>query len=131
MLTRLVLISTVLFGATLLAAPAAQALPSDAALALRWAPVHYQDSDSSDYDADYLSTVDFDGDWNAQNNWESQDDSVARLMPVRSASASSDHVRSARSRARRRAIRRSMSASAVGSVMVMVFGISNWRHYLQ
>src|SRR5262245_7443102 len=64
----------------LLVAPApAGAAVSDFDLALRWAPVHYQDSDSSDYDADYLSTVDFDADWNARNNWESQDDSVARL----------------------------------------------------
>ncbi|MFD7659976.1 hypothetical protein ACFV4N_38875, partial [Actinosynnema sp. NPDC059797] len=62
----------------LLAAPAAHAV-SDADLANHWAPVHYQDTDSSDYDADYLSTVDFDGDWNAQNNWEAQDDSLARL----------------------------------------------------
>lgn len=52
---------------------------TDAQLASHWAPVHHQDTDSSDYDADYLSTVDFDGDWNALNNWESQDDSLARL----------------------------------------------------
>ena len=80
MLTRLALICTVLIGVTVLSAPLALAQPSDAALALRWAPVHYQDTDSSDYDADYLSTVDFDGDWNAQNNWESQDDTVSRLI---------------------------------------------------
>jgi hypothetical protein len=80
MLSRLILISTVLFGATFVAVPVAHALPSDAELALRWAPVHYQDTDSSDYDADYLSTVDFDGDWNARNNWEAQDDSVSRLI---------------------------------------------------
>ncbi|MFC6093498.1 hypothetical protein [Saccharothrix lopnurensis] len=61
-----------------LTAPAAHAV-SDADLANHWAPVHHQDTDSSDYDADYLSTVDFDGDWNAQNNWEAQDDSLARL----------------------------------------------------
>ncbi|GGP71708.1 hypothetical protein [Saccharothrix coeruleofusca] len=52
---------------------------SDAELALRWAPIHYQDTDSSDYDADYLSTVDFDGDWDTANNWEAQDDSPSRL----------------------------------------------------
>ncbi|QFZ18031.1 hypothetical protein [Saccharothrix syringae] len=61
-----------------LTTPAAHAV-SDADLAHYWAPVHYQDTDSSDYDADYLSSVDFDGDWNAQNNWEAQDDSLARL----------------------------------------------------
>ncbi|MBM7775811.1 hypothetical protein JOD54_006015 [Actinokineospora baliensis] len=63
-------------------APAAQAAPTavtDLALATRWAPIHYQDTDSSDYDADYLSKVDFDGEWNTLNNWEAQDDSVARL----------------------------------------------------
>ena len=52
---------------------------TDAELAFYWAPVHYQDTDSSDYDADYLSTVDFDGEWNTLNNWEAQDDSLARL----------------------------------------------------
>ncbi|WP_367129826.1 hypothetical protein [Saccharothrix sp. HUAS TT1] len=52
---------------------------TDAELAFHWAPVHYQDTDSSDYDADYLSAVDFDGEWNTQNNWEAQDDSLARL----------------------------------------------------
>ncbi len=71
---------TVLIGSVFAVAQPANAAPTDAALALRWAPVHYQDSDSSDYDADYLSRVDFDGDWNAQNNWESQDDSVSRLV---------------------------------------------------
>ncbi|MDQ2584247.1 hypothetical protein [Saccharothrix yanglingensis] len=52
---------------------------SDADLARYWAPVHHQDTDSSDYDADYLSTVDYDGDWDTRNNWEGQDDSPARL----------------------------------------------------
>lgn len=57
----------------------ALAAPSDADLAMRWAPIHYQDTDSSDYDADYLSKVDFDGEWDTRNNWEHQDDSLARL----------------------------------------------------
>ena len=47
-------------------------LVSDFDLALRWAPIHYQDTDSSDYDADFLSTVDFDGDWDTRDNWEAQ-----------------------------------------------------------
>jgi hypothetical protein len=76
---RLSLALIVVIGVSLAGAGPARAQPSDAALALRWAPVHYQDTDGSDHDADYLSTVDFDGDWNAQNNWESQDDSVSRL----------------------------------------------------
>ncbi|WP_018684586.1 hypothetical protein [Actinokineospora enzanensis] len=65
-------------GATVFA-PSAAAAPTDLALATRWAPIHYQDTDSSDYDADYLSRIDFDGEWNTLNNWEDQDDSVARL----------------------------------------------------
>ncbi|MFI9812755.1 hypothetical protein [Saccharothrix variisporea] len=60
-----------------LTSPASAA--TDAELAFHWAPVHYQDTDSSDYDADYVSTVDFDGEWNTLNNWESQDDTVSRL----------------------------------------------------
>jgi hypothetical protein len=60
------------------AAPAAAAV-SDADLALRWAPVHHQDTDSSDYDAEYLTAVDYDGDWTAGNNWEHQGDNPARL----------------------------------------------------
>lgn len=67
--------------AGLLVTPApATAAVSDLELALRWAPVHYQDTDSSDYDADYLSTVDYDADWDARNNWEHQDDAVSRLV---------------------------------------------------
>ncbi|HEY8372595.1 MAG TPA: hypothetical protein VIL00_07615 [Pseudonocardiaceae bacterium] len=76
------------FGASVVAAAAlvvsgptpASAAPSDYELALRWAPIHYQDTDSSDYDADYLSPVDFDGDWDTLNNWEHQDDDVSRLI---------------------------------------------------
>ena len=56
---------------TALTAPASAAV-SDQDLAFHWAPIHHQDTDSSDYDADYLSTVDFDGDWNTLNNWENQ-----------------------------------------------------------
>jgi hypothetical protein len=53
---------------------------SDLDLVYRWAPVHYQDTDDSDADADYLTAVDFDGDWYTKNNWESQDDDVNRLI---------------------------------------------------
>jgi hypothetical protein len=48
------------------------------------------------------------------NSDRSSRDSVARLMPVRSASASSDQPLSARRRARRCAMRRSISRSAAG-----------------
>ena len=60
------------------AAPAGAAV-SDLELASYWAPVHYQDTDSTDYDADYLTAVDYDGDWQASNNWEHQDDQPGRL----------------------------------------------------
>ncbi|MCM2579342.1 hypothetical protein [Streptomyces meridianus] len=64
----------------LFVAPApAQAAPGDAELAYRWAPVHYQDTSSSYYTADYLSTVDYDGDWNARNNWDNLDADAGRL----------------------------------------------------
>lgn len=52
---------------------------TDQELVYRYAPVHYQDTDSSDYDADYLAAVNFDGDWDALNNWEHQDDNVTKL----------------------------------------------------
>ncbi|MFM9277658.1 hypothetical protein [Paenibacillus jiagnxiensis] len=49
-------------------------------MAYRWAPVHIQDTDSSDYDADYLSAIDFDGEWDTSNNWENQPADVNRLQ---------------------------------------------------
>ncbi|AFH66135.1 hypothetical protein ACVNS2_36235 [Paenibacillus caseinilyticus] len=65
-----------------LTAPAApvHAAASDLDLAYRWAPVHYQDTDSTDYDADYITAVNYDGDWNTLNNWDNQDDSLSRLQ---------------------------------------------------
>ncbi|GGS38611.1 MULTISPECIES: hypothetical protein [Actinokineospora] len=63
---------------TALLAPTAAAV-TDLELATRWAPIHYQDTDSSDYDADYVTAVDYDGEWDTLNNWEHQDDSLARL----------------------------------------------------
>ena len=44
-------------------------------LALRWAPVHYQyvceqGKDGLKGKADYLTAVDYDGDWDMNNNWE-------------------------------------------------------------
>lgn len=79
-MSRLTVLACALAAAsvTLLPTPAVAA-PSDLALATRWAPIHYQDTDSSDYDADYLSRVDYDGDWNAVNNWENQSADVNRL----------------------------------------------------
>lgn len=52
---------------------------TDLDLATHWAPIHYQDTDSSDYDADYITAVDYDGEWNTLDNWEAQDDTLTRL----------------------------------------------------
>jgi len=46
-----------------------------AELALHWAPIHYQDVDQTGGHAlggasDYITRVDFDGDFNARNNWD-------------------------------------------------------------
>lgn len=71
---------TVAAGLAVAISTAAQAAPTDAELALRWAPIHYQDTDSSNYDADYLSSVDFDGEWDTLNNWENQARDVNRLI---------------------------------------------------
>jgi hypothetical protein len=53
----------------------AHAAPSRADLALRWAPIHYQDVDATGSHAlsgrsDYLSRVDYDGDLVGRNNWD-------------------------------------------------------------
>ncbi|GAA2366617.1 hypothetical protein Cme02nite_29900 [Catellatospora methionotrophica] len=59
-----------------LAAPApAGAAVTRAQLALRWAPIHYQDVDATGSHAlngrsDYITKVDFDGDLNGRNNWD-------------------------------------------------------------
>ncbi|MCB9133821.1 MAG: hypothetical protein H6636_00230 [Anaerolineales bacterium] len=44
--------------------------PSPAELALHHAPIHYQDTDNTLAEADYLTRFDYDGDWDALNNWE-------------------------------------------------------------
>src|SRR6478735_5934084 len=46
-----------------------------ASLALRWAPIHYQDVDQTGSHAlggaaDYIARYDFDGDLDARNNWD-------------------------------------------------------------
>jgi len=46
-----------------------------AELALRWAPIHVMDVDQTGSHAlggrsDYITRLDFDGDWNARNNWD-------------------------------------------------------------
>lgn len=59
---------------TVVASPANAAV-SWAELALRWAPIHYQDVDATGSHAlggksDYVTKVDFDGDLNGRNNWD-------------------------------------------------------------
>ncbi len=39
-------------------------------VAKRWAPIHYQDIDDDNHRADYISAVDFDGDWRTIGNWD-------------------------------------------------------------
>jgi hypothetical protein len=39
-------------------------------LAFHHAPVHYQDTDSSDYPSDFITAFDYDSDWIATNNWD-------------------------------------------------------------
>mgnify|MGYP005851318193 CR=1 FL=1 len=45
---------------------------SELSLVERWSPVIYQDTDGIDYDADYITNFDFDGDWSGINNWENE-----------------------------------------------------------
>jgi hypothetical protein len=71
--------------AAVLAVPApAAAAPTDAELAFHWAPVHYQDTDDTDADADFVTAVDYDGDWSTIDNWEHQDDDRGRLRATAS-----------------------------------------------
>jgi hypothetical protein len=44
--------------------------PQSKLVALAHAPVHHQDTDSSNALADYLTSVDYDGDWVTTNNWD-------------------------------------------------------------
>lgn len=49
-----------------------QTILNNLELAAYWAPVWYQDTDDADPDADYITSFDFDGDFNGSNNWENQ-----------------------------------------------------------
>lgn len=44
--------------------------PNDFDLAYAHAPIHYQDTDSSNYRADYITRFDYDGNMVATDNWE-------------------------------------------------------------
>lgn len=64
-----------LAAASLAVATPASAAVSRAELALRWAPIHYQDVDATGSHAlggkaDYITAVDFDGNLNGRDNWD-------------------------------------------------------------
>ncbi|GGN72202.1 hypothetical protein GCM10010112_40240 [Actinoplanes lobatus] len=71
---RLVPVVTGALIAAGLATPA-HAAPSQAEIALRWAPIHYQDVDATGSHAvsgksDYITRYDFDGNLNGRDNWD-------------------------------------------------------------
>jgi len=76
---------TVSLASIALVAPApAGAAIGRAELALRWAPIHYQDVDATGSHAlggksDYITRVDFDGDLNGRNNWDRTGESGVSL----------------------------------------------------
>jgi hypothetical protein len=53
--------AAVLLALTVTPRSASHAATSDFELACHWAPVHYQDTDSTDHDGDYLTALDYDG----------------------------------------------------------------------
>jgi hypothetical protein len=56
--------------------------PTDWELAFHHAPIHYQDTDSTDAVADFLTRVDYDGNLAATDNWENLHTAVADLRGV-------------------------------------------------
>ncbi|HBK44953.1 MAG TPA: hypothetical protein DDZ67_00670 [Xanthomonadaceae bacterium] len=76
LLTRLLAAAVLLHaGSAAAAALSARNAEDRALLALRWAPVHHQDTDVTGRHslagaADYVSAYDFDGDLDARNNWD-------------------------------------------------------------
>ncbi len=71
---RVACVLTGALAAVLVSAPA-QAAPSRAELALRWAPIHYQDVDQTGSHAlggkaDFITRYDFDGNLNGRDNWD-------------------------------------------------------------
>ncbi|WP_144120095.1 hypothetical protein [Catellatospora sichuanensis] len=68
-------LATALTATGLIAPTPAGAAVTREQLALRWAPIHYQDVDATGSHAlsgksDYITKVDFDGDLNGRNNWD-------------------------------------------------------------
>ncbi|MFF3404518.1 hypothetical protein ACFYW6_39840 [Streptomyces sp. NPDC002659] len=62
-------------------------------LALHWAPVHHQDVDATDAKSDFITRIDYDGDWITHNNWEHLDgvDAALDAHAYYSVSATSTH----------------------------------------
>jgi hypothetical protein len=58
------------------------AIPSHLELAEHWAPVWYHDTDDSSYVSDYITRVDFDGDFISSNNWENLESPGVDLSAV-------------------------------------------------
>ncbi|MFY2560803.1 hypothetical protein ACN469_24575 [Corallococcus terminator] len=67
-----------------------------AALTKRWAPIHYQDVDvtgshSLSGKSDFLTRVDFDGDWSGTNNWDNTGSRVLSAHAYQSVVETSTH----------------------------------------
>lgn len=65
-------------------------------LSLRWAPIHYQNVDqdgdmSLGGKADYLTAVNYDGDWDTSNNWENLEYLPAKAVVYSSVVESETH----------------------------------------
>lgn len=63
-------IASIVCGGLISCAPAWALTPAE--LAFHHAPVHYQDSDSSDYPSDYITAFDYDHDPITTNNWDNR-----------------------------------------------------------
>src|SRR5215203_5798959 len=64
---------TLLIAALFSLQPPAENNPSYEDLAYRWAPVHYQDTDDSHAKADYITRVNYDGNYICTDNWQNLD----------------------------------------------------------
>ena len=68
-----------------------------AQIALQWAPIHLQDVDRSGSDAlggksDYLTAIDYDGDWDTSNNWEALSNHAAHAAAYYSVVHTQDYA---------------------------------------
>lgn len=55
---------------TVLLMPVAALAATAEEVARRWAPIHYQDTDSSGPRSDYITSFSFDGNWDGRDNWD-------------------------------------------------------------